>query len=437
MSLLLGLFGMVVVTYWLDACLVSLFLLLIVFFLFSFFGKLGYVGLSWCFGFDLMSLCMVVISCWIVFLMYLSCGDYLVNFGCFYSFVLGLLMLFLYLSFSVVDLFLFYVSFESVLIPTLILIVGWGFQPERLYAGLYMLFYTLFASLPLLLCLIVMYEHFYSMSFFVLGDFVVGDWWVYVLLLAFLVKLPMYFLHLWLPRAHVEAPVSGSMVLAGVLLKLGGYGMFRIYLLVKFWLVSGSAYLLSVGLVGGVVTSLVCVGQVDVKMLVAYSSVVHMSLVLGGLISGSLLGMYGGLVMMLAHGLCSSCLFCLVNVLYERVHSRSVVLISGMIMLYPVLAMWWFLVCVCNMSAPPSFGLLGELMLLSGMVCYSYIMMIPLCFMSFFSALFSLYLFNVVQHGSGWYIWFGGFIFMREYLLFFFHWLPLNVMFIGFNYWSD
>nr|YP_009002091.1 NADH dehydrogenase subunit 4 [Ricinoides karschii]AGL11953.1 NADH dehydrogenase subunit 4 [Ricinoides karschii] len=428
--------GLLVVTYWLK---IGYIVAMLSFMLLVSMTKLvgcGWSDLSWLFGGDVMSWAMVIMSVWIVMMMFMSQSRWFGFYG-FNNFVFVSLLFFLVLSFSFVNLFSFYVSFESVLIPTLILICGWGFQPERLYAGMYMLFYTLMASLPLFMCLLKMYSDWGSLSFFVLVDFNVVNWMVVGMMVAFLVKHPMYFFHLWLPRAHVEAPVSGSMILAGVLLKLGGYGLFRVVVLFKDWLVMESGYLMSIGLVGGVITGFVCVGQVDMKMLVAYSSVVHMSLVLGGVVSGLKIGFYGSLAMMIAHGLCSSCLFYLVNVFYERLHSRSLMMVKGMLMLSPIMSMWWFMMCVCNMSAPPSMSLLAELMLMISLVKFDVVISILLFVLNFLCAVFSLCLYNAVQHGKSWFNWFGYDVVIREYLVLFLHWVPLNVMFIGYGVWVE
>nr|YP_001552173.1 NADH dehydrogenase subunit 4 [Pseudocellus pearsei]ABS71911.1 NADH dehydrogenase subunit 4 [Pseudocellus pearsei] len=430
--------GLLMVTWWMDKsllCIIILFMMVKCYFCLDGYYSLGWVWMYWC----VMYWCwgMMILTFWIVFLMYLSSKDLLYINLSFYSMIMMLVMLMLFFSFMVCDLFLFYLSFESVLIPTVILIVGWGSQPERLKAGLYMLFYTIVASLPLLLCLLYVYSNFGSVHYLVLVDFSLCGFWVLMMLVAFLVKLPMYMLHLWLPRAHVEAPVTGSMVLAGVLLKLGGYGLFRVVFLVKHFMISWGGYLMSLGLLGGLVIGLVCVGQVDMKMLVAYSSVVHMSLVLGGFVTCTFIGLYGGFVMLLGHGLCSSCLFNLVNVLYERFHTRSVMINKGMMSLYPILGMWWFLLCVCNLSAPPSFGLVGEIMLLVGMIHWSLVMFVILCLLNFFTAVFSLYLYHVIQHGKSWVNVMGGFISMREYMVFLFHWMPLNVMFVCMTLWME
>nr|YP_009918101.1 NADH dehydrogenase subunit 4 [Serratella zapekinae]QLP89003.1 NADH dehydrogenase subunit 4 [Serratella zapekinae] len=398
----------------------------------SFPGSLGLSSYS--FGCDVVSYGLILLSYWICGLMLTaSQGVYKDNYmSQFFMFLVVFLLLMLVLTFSSTSILFFYIYFEASLIPTLFLILGWGYQPERVQAGTYLLFYTLLASLPLLVGIFVFYKDLNTLFVFSLGDWRqlgAGTLLYLVMIMAFLVKMPMFLVHLWLPKAHVEAPVSGSMILAGVLLKLGGYGLFRVMgaLVVKNLCFS---YLwVSISLVGGVLVSFICLRQSDLKSLVAYSSVAHMGLVLGGLMTMNYWGMCGAYMMMIAHGLCSSGLFSLTNMTYERLGSRSLLINKGLINLMPSMSLWWFLLSAANMAAPPTLNLLGELSLLNSLVAWSWVTMSALMLVSFFSAAYTLYLYSYSQHGkfnvSG-YASSGGS--GREYLVLVLHWLPLNLL---------
>nr|QVX31193.1 NADH dehydrogenase subunit 4 [Pelagomacellicephala iliffei] len=312
----------------------------------------------------------------------------------------------LILSFAVSNFINFYITFESTLIPTLLLIICWGTQPERTQASFYLIMYTITASLPLLLSLTLtlsMSGHLSMHLLYLSPPHIFPPpmnllWWS-MTFLAFLVKMPLYFLHLWLPKAHVEAPLAGSMILAGVLLKLGGYGILRLSPLSPSLMSTMSPFWNSISLWGGVITSFICLRQSDIKSLIAYSSIGHMSLVIMGSSLMSSWGWQGALTMMIAHGLCSSCLFLLANSIYEITHTRSIFLTKGILHLTPSISLWWFFLSIMNMAAPPSINLFAEINLLLSALWASLTYMLPLMIISFMTAAYSLHLYSSINHG--------------------------------------
>nr|UDY72225.1 NADH dehydrogenase subunit 4 [Attacus atlas formosanus] len=389
-------------------------------------------NLSYYYSCDLISFGLILLSIWICGLMIMS-SESVLKLNFYYNFFLFnviFLLIMLYLTFSVMNLFMFYLFFEGSLIPTLLLIIGWGYQPERVQAGMYLLFYTLFASLPLFMGIFFIFNNMNSMMIYFLKFYSMNYYLLYLsMVLAFLVKMPMYFVHLWLPKAHVEAPVSGSMILAGIMLKLGGYGLLRVLIFLQSINLKLNYIWMSISLLGGFYISLKCFCQMDIKSLIAYSSVAHMSIVIGGVMVMNYWGFMGAYILMIGHGLCSSGMFCLANINYERLHSRSMFLNKGLMNFMPSMSLWWFLLLSSNMAAPPSLNLLGEISLINALMSWSYFSMILLMLISFFSAGYSLYLFSYTQHGKfyqGLYSFYMGV--SREYLMLFLHWFPLNLM---------
>nr|YP_009185796.1 NADH dehydrogenase subunit 4 [Atrecus affinis]ALO70355.1 NADH deshydrogenase subunit 4 [Atrecus affinis]ANJ70327.1 NADH dehydrogenase subunit 4 [Atrecus affinis] len=421
-------------SFWLNQFIY--FMLFIIFF-YSFSVNYMVFNISYIFGCDMLSYMLILLSLWICVLMIMASSK-LYNKNYFYNLFLLMILLLLFslfCTFSSMNLFIFYLFFEMSLIPTLILIIGWGYQPERIQAGTYLLFYTLMASLPMMISIFFYYSNYYTLDFNLM-NYSISSVYLYMCMnMVFLVKMPMYFVHLWLPKAHVEAPVSGSMILAGVMLKLGGYGMMRLMMIFMNLSIKINYLFIIISLIGGIFVSFICLRQMDIKSLIAYSSVAHMGLVLGGIMTLNYWGMCGALVMMLAHGLCSSGLFCLANISYERLLSRSLYLNKGLINLMPSMSLWWFLLCSSNMAAPPSLNLLGEIMLINSLMSWSFLSLFTLSFISFFSAAYSLFLYSYCQHGkiySGIYSFSMGYI--REFLLLFLHWFPLNLMILKSEY---
>lgn len=317
----------------------------------------------------------------------------------------------LYTSFFSLNILNFYIIFELVIIPIYLLILMYGVQPERLISALYILFYTIIGSLPFLISLIIINNTNYIYAYLLDLNF------RGISIIAFLVKLPLYGLHLWLPKAHVEAPVNGSIILAGILLKLGGYGIIRVIPLISLF----KGFLINIGIWGGVISSLICLREIDIKKIVAYSSVHHMGLILSSIILGSTWGYSGGIIIIISHGLCSSGLFCIVNILYERLHTRSLILIKGMATLSPIFILWWFLIIIGNIGGPPFIGFISEVNLLLGIFSwwYNFILWILL----FLSVAYSIHLFLIISHGEQYQILLTPLI-RREFLLIFLHLAP-------------
>lgn len=273
-------------------------------------------------------------------------------------------------AFCALDLILFYVFFEGVLIPMFLIIGIWG-GPRRVYSAFKFFLYTLIGSVLMLIALLAIYiqagttdipallEHNFPPS--------MQTWLWLAFLSAFAVKLPMWPVHTWLPDAHVEAPTSGSVILAGVMLKFGGYGFLRFSLPM---LPDASAYfaplMFALSVVAVIYTSLVALAQEDMKKLIAYSSVAHMGYVTVGAFSLTSQGVEGALFQMLSHGVVSAALFLIVGVVYDRTHSREIATYGGLVHRMPVYALVFMLFTLASVGLPSTGGFVGEFLVLVG-----------------------------------------------------------------------
>lgn len=355
------------------------------------------------FGLDGISILFFVLSTFLIFFcIVFSINEKNIKF---YSLNLFFIELLLLLVFSSLNIFLFYVFFEALLIPMFLMIGVLGTRERKIRAAYLLMFYTLCGSLFLLLGLLYIYVTVGTLEYDYLINYnfsIYEQYWLWLsFFFSFASKIPVFPFHIWLPEAHVEAPTVGSVLLAGILLKLGVYGFIRFSLI---FFPSASlffapvVYLLSI--LGVVYASFTAIRQTDIKRIIAYSSVAHMNLVTIGLFSFTLLGLEGALLQSISHGFVASALFFMIGILYTRYHSRFLFYYGGLIHLMPLFTSFFLFFILANIAMPGTSSFMGEFLLLLGVYQNSFLLCVLATLGVIFCGSYSLWLYNRICFGN-------------------------------------
>ncbi len=306
--------------------------------------------------------------------------------------------------FCALDFVLFYIFFEAVLIPMFLIIGVWG-GAQRVYAAFKFFLYTLAGSVLMLLAILAVWYQAGTTDIPVLMEQAFSprmQFWLFLAFFAsFAVKVPMWPVHTWLPDAHVEAPTAGSVILAGVLLKMGAYGFLRFSLpLLPQASADFAPFMFALSVIAVIYTSLVALAQEDMKKLIAYSSVAHMGIVTLGIFTFTVQGLSGALFTMLSHGVVSGALFLCVGVLYDRVHSREIARYGGVAKIMPAYALVFMLFTMASVALPGLAGFPGELLVIVGAFKVSPWVALGACMGMILGAAYALYLYRRVAFGK-------------------------------------
>ncbi len=363
-----------------------------------------FAGFSYALGIDGIALLLIMLSVFLMPICILASweaitkrvGEYMAAFLFMEVLMIG--------TFAAQDIFLFYVFFEAGLIPMYLIIGVWG-GDNRIYASYKFFLYTLIGSVLMLIAMFWMVAEAGTSDIPALMQYDFppqAQTWLWLAFFAsFAVKVPMWPLHTWLPDAHVQAPTAGSVILAGVLLKLGGYGFIRFSLPMFPEASAQFAWLVfALSMVAVVYTSLVALVQTDMKKLIAYSSVAHMAIVTVGLFAFNVQGLEGAMIVMLSHGLVSGALFLCVGVIYDRLHTREIARYGGLAINMPYYALFFLLFTMASIGLPGTSGFVGEFLSLAGIYQTSTLVALVSTTGIILGAAYMLYLYRRVAFGE-------------------------------------
>jgi len=368
------------------------------------FYTINYIYISYIIGLDGISISFILLCAFIIlfcFLLYWYL-NYQYNI---YSFLLFFSLFILVNIFASLDLFFFYIFFEGIVIPMFLLIGIWGSRKRKIYAGYQFFIYTLLGSVFVLLVILSIYFNKGTSSFDYISNIYIFSnrqlILLFFLFIGFGVKIPIMPLHVWLPEAHVEAPTPGSIILASILLKLGSYAMIRL-LLVLFFNISSDLifFILILSLFSFTYASMTALSQIDIKKIIAYSSIAHMNFSLLGLFSNNLLGLSGVYFLMFGHAITSGALFLSIGILYDRYKTRLIFYYSSLVIFMPIFSICMFILILSNFGFPGTINFVGEFFILVGAFEYSNVIIFISTFGMILTLIYSLSLYGKIFFGK-------------------------------------
>jgi len=369
------------------------------------FKWLDFLNINFVIGIDGISLFFILLTTFLFPICILSSYNYIKFNNKFFYINFLVMESILILVFSCLDIVFFYVFFEAVLIPMYLILGFFGSRERKILASYMFFIYTFVGSVLMLLAILFIYFYAGTSNYSVLLTYNFDPYLQKILwmafFIAFAVKVPMLPFYIWLPEAHVEAPTPGSVILAGILLKLGTYGFLRFSIpLFPYANFYYTPFVYTLSILGLIYSSLVAIRQTDLKRIIAYASIAHMNLIMIGLYTNKIYGLEGSLLQMFSHGLVSGALFLIVGILYERYHTRLIKYYSGLVQTMPVFAVIFLLFILANIALPTTSSFIGEFLIFLGIYNTNTTIAIFAIFSMVFGSIYSLWLYNRVCYGN-------------------------------------